>query len=286
MIARGVLALALSLACRSPQPASYVERLPGTAVDFRMVWIPEGGFWIGATEVTWDEYLEYCRFDAPLSEDVDAVTRPSKPLDVYPHDRGWGTGRRPAVGMSKNAAEHYCAWLSERTGATYRLPSEAEWSTACGDAVPAPLEEHAWLASNAGGMTHEVATRSPSSHGVHDMLGNLWEYCADPYSVQEPARAVLRGGSHKDSAVRVSPGARAWASRPRGFWTTPSSRLEYGGYPTEITWASASCAPEAVHEIRGGIRDPIHSQTVPRGLAARCSGCRDSRRRGHRARTF
>ena len=105
-----------------------------------------------------------------------------------------------------------------------------EWSTACGDALPAPLEEHAWLATNAGGMTHEVATRRPSSHGVHDMLGNLWEYCADPYSVHEPARAVLRGGSHKDSAVHVSPRARlgfeaAWVlddpEFPPGVWWVP-----------------------------------------------------------------
>lgn len=236
--ARGVAALALVLcgACRSTasadpeDPGSYVERLPGTAVEFRMAWISEGNFWIGATEVTWDEYLEFCRFDALLSEDVDAVTRPSKPLDVYPHDRGWGTGRRPAVGMSKNAAERYCVWLSERTGSVYRLPTEAEWLTACGDAAPAPLEEYAWTASNSGGMTHEVASRRPGPYAVHDMLGNLWEYCADPYSADEPARAVLRGGSHKDSSEHVSSLARLgfddeWVlddpEFPPGVWWVP-----------------------------------------------------------------
>ena len=89
-------------------PQTYREIVAGTAVEFDMVWIEEGGFWIGRTEVTWDEYLPFCDFDETdrLDPRVDAITRPSKPLDVYPYDRDWGAGQRPAVGMSRNESSN------------------------------------------------------------------------------------------------------------------------------------------------------------------------------------
>jgi formylglycine-generating enzyme required for sulfatase activity len=209
-------------------PADYVETLPDTVVAFDMVWIPEGGFWIGRTEVTWDEYLVYCAFDAP-PEGVDAVSRPSKPLDTFPYDREWGTGRRPAVGMSWNAARQYCRWLSERTGRTYRLPTEAEWRLACGGA-PAALDAVAWTKENSGGTTHEVGEKAPNAHGLHDVLGNLWEYCAEPYDPAEPEWAVLRGGSFLEPRKDVTPDARlkfdefwnmADPNVPPGVWWVP-----------------------------------------------------------------
>jgi len=213
----------------SPTPGEdYEETIPGTAITFEMVWIE--GFWIGRTEVTWDEYLLYCAFDRDEPDDgVDGVARPSKPLASHPYDRGWGTGQRPAVGMSWNAAKKYCRWLSAMTGETYRLPTEEEWELACGEA-PASLEDAAWIAENAEGMTHEVGQRAPNEHGLHDMLGNVWEYCADPYSPSEPERAVLRGGSWQNGPSSVTPRRRLgfdndWVlddpTFPPGVWWVP-----------------------------------------------------------------
>ena len=226
----GLLGCASSGSPESQQDRSldYVERIPGTSITFDMVWIPDGAFWMGETEVTWDEYLVFCNFNAPLPAGVDAVTRPSKPLEVHPYDRHWGTGRRPAVGMSRNGAERYCAWLSSLTGREYRLPTEQEWERACGSGTPTPLADHAWFARNSAGKTQEVGRKLPNRHGLHDMLGNLWEYCVGGFRPEEPERAVLRGGSWRESAREISP------SRRLAFdddWT-----LDDPGFPPGVWW--------------------------------------------------
>lgn len=227
---------ALLLVCALPGcasgPGDYTQVISANdpSVAFEMVWIPEGEFWIGRTEVTWDEYLAYAGFDLPeaLPPGVDAISRPSRPLETTPYDRDWGKGQRPAVGMSRNAARQYCRWLSLRTGVAYRLPLEAEWRLACGDAVARPAT--AWTEENAGGMTHEVARLAPNEHGLHDILGNVWEYCADPFAPDQRDRAVLRGGAWNTPAVEATPDTRLGFDRlwiladpqvPPGVWWVP-----------------------------------------------------------------
>lgn len=228
-----VLPLLLGACGAAPASLDYTETIRGSEVAFDMVWVPEGGFWIGRTEVTWDEFLLYCDFagDGTAPPGPDAVSKPSQPLDWTPFDHDWGTGRRPALGMSWNAAQKYCEWLSRNTGRDYRLPAEAEWALACGDGGGGPLAERAWFAENSGGKTQEVGLKLPNERGIHDLLGNVWEYCAEPWSDAEPARAVLRGGSWKDPAEFVTPAARLpfdedWTlddpNFPPGVWWVPA----------------------------------------------------------------
>ncbi len=202
-------------------------------MTFDMVWVPAGGFWMGKCEVTWDEYLLYCDFEEKkkVPPGTDAVTKPSKPQeDVAPFDRDWGTGKRPAVGMSWNAAKKYCQWLSLNTGHEYRLPTEEEWELACGPKPGGDVGAYAWYVKNSDGMTQEVAQKKPNALGLYDMFGNLWEYCLGPYHSTEPKVSVSRGGGWSTQASVMSARARLrfdadWVLEdpnvPPGVWWVP-----------------------------------------------------------------
>jgi formylglycine-generating enzyme required for sulfatase activity len=148
-------------------------------------------FEVGRHPITFDEYDAFCQ----------ATNREKA------KDQGWGRERRPVINVSWHDAQDYCQWLSEQTGQTYRLPLEAEWEYACragsegdycfGDDVER-LAEYAWYNKNAGGKTHPVGELKPNGWGLHDVHGNVWEWCQDAGHDKYRGDAyykVLRGGS-------------------------------------------------------------------------------------------
>ena len=132
-----------------------------------------------------------------------------------PSDNGWGRAVRPMIDVSWDDAQEYVAWLSEVTGDTYRLPTEAEWEYAAragtttqyafGDEITSEQAKF----DEAVGETTEVGSYPPNVWGLHDMHGNVWEWVEDCWNgsyagaptdgsawVQEGCSArVLRGGS-------------------------------------------------------------------------------------------
>jgi len=257
----------------SPQPAqhkAYTEKVPGSDVKFDMVPIPGGSFdmgspkgeagrsadegpqhpvkiqpfWMGKTEVTWDEYDIYRKEngveepkqnDERLKANADAITGPTPPYA----DETFGHGRdgHPVLCITHHAAMEYCRWLSVKTGKPYRLPTEAEWEYACragtktayffGD-DPKKLGDYAWFADNSEEQTHEVGTKKPNPWGLYDMYGNVAEWCLDSYKkdvyADSPANKVTlepvllptanrfpnvaRGGSWADEANRCRSATR------------------------------------------------------------------------------
>jgi sulfatase modifying factor 1 len=91
----------------------------------------------------------------------------------------------------------------DRDSGGYRLPTEAEWQYACTAGTPAyrygPLDDIAWYDANSSGRPHPVGLKSPNAWGLHDMLGNVWEWCWDLY---DPATygsyRIFRGGGFAD----------------------------------------------------------------------------------------
>lgn len=189
-------------------------------------------FWIGKTEVTWDEYDVFAyRLDEPAEErtGADATARPSRPYGAP--DYGWGHHGFPAISIAAPAAADFAAWLSTRTGRKYRLASDAEWTRAAeagfgvGGITPTELDAVAWHAANAGARTHPVASRQADALGLHDMLGNAAEWVLGP-----DGRPLTRGGSWADSAHRVGPQTRA---RPTPAWNARDPQ-----FPKSRWWLS------------------------------------------------
>ena len=226
--------------------APYVETIPGSSVRFEMVPVPggtldaEGGpvavapFWMGVHEVTWDEYERY-RSGKPkpppaTPEGVDAVTRPTPPY--ADESFGFGKGRQPVISITHHAAMEYARWLSEQTGRTYRLPTEAEWEHACraGATETGPPGERAWTAGNADDRPHPVARKKPSALGLHDLLGNVAEWTLDrerdAYTTRYPH--PVRGGSYEDEPAEATCAARRLSDR---WWSRRDPQ-----HPQSIWW--------------------------------------------------
>lgn len=97
----------------------------------------------------------------------------------------------------------------------YRLPTEAEWQYACQAGKPGyrygELDEIAWYKDNSDGKLHPVGEKKPNAWGLHDMIGNVWEWCWDLYDLEVyGSYRIFRGGS--------------WAEEARGCGSTNRRR--------------------------------------------------------------
>ena len=147
---------------------------PKIAIEIEMVQIPDVTFAIGKYPVTQSQY--------------EAVMR------VNP-SHFQGNPRNPVEKVSYDDAITFCQKLSQITGKTYRLPTEAEWEYACRAGTTTDycfgndanqLGDYAWYEDNSQGTTHPVGLKMPNNWGMYDMHGNVHEWCEE---------VVIRGGS-------------------------------------------------------------------------------------------
>ena len=159
------------------------------------------GFWIGETEVTQAQFATI--LDLPSQRFV------GEKLPV--HNISWTDAREFCARLTKR--ERAVGLLPE--GYVYRLPTEAEWEYACradtGRAFGANPQAMTWHTGNAEAQAKPVAERLPNPWGIHDMHGNVLEWCLDGISEypEESQIDPLRGGYEK---IKITRG---------GAWTKP-----------------------------------------------------------------
>jgi len=156
-----------------------------------------------------------------------------------PGDSRWGRGKRPVINVSWDDAKEYVAWLSRKTGKTYRLLTEAEWEYAARAGTTTPFStgptittsqanfhgNYTYPGSGKGvyrAKTVDVGSFPPNAFGLHDMHGNVWEWVQDCWNASYSgapsdgsawttgncSRWVLRGGSWYDDPRYLRSAAR------------------------------------------------------------------------------
>lgn len=170
--------------------ARCADALGGNVKGPELVVVPAGGgnprpFAITRYEVSVAEYNAYC-----------AASRECNPLPAR-------SPKLPATGLSVTQAEQYAAWLSKITGATYRLPTAAEWQFAAAARGEAASKDANCLLSSGGqvikgGKADLVSTGSTNSWGIVNAIGNVQEWTRTGAAVQ------AHGGHYADDASRCT----------------------------------------------------------------------------------
>ncbi len=201
--------------------------------------------YVGVTEVTQTQYERVMGTTpshfAATGEGKDSVA-------------GRETANHPVEMVSWNDAAEFCARLSRKekrkpfysrsgitvtamNGTGYRLPTEAEWESACragtttrfwsGDAEH-DLASAGWFYSNSGGRTHTVGKLKPNPFGLSDVHGNVWEWVEDSWEPKFYRQFT--------TAAAVNPTSPFLASSQRvvrgGYWNNDSSRCRSSGRNT------------------------------------------------------
>ncbi len=217
-------------------------------VAFEMVYVEGGTFTMGGTS---DQGSDAYSDEKP----VHSVTLSSFHIGKYEVTQGLWKEVMGSNPSDNKAGDHYpvedVSWydcqdfvrkLNDRTGLTFRLPTEAEWEYAARGGRKSrgykysgsnSIGNVAWYDDNSGYKTHPVGRKSPNELGLYDMSGNVWEWCqdwkgsygsssqADPAGPSSGSYRVLRGGSYINDArnCRVS----------NRYSCDPGSRFSFSG---------------------------------------------------------
>lgn len=187
------------------------------------------GFWIGETEVTqamWEQLSgqPFATFMAiSKKEHPEESIGPDHPAFSISWEKLRGSTARP-VGLFQSLN----TYLSE-AGSSWKvdLPTEAQWEYACragGGEAPPKIDQIAWFRGNSKGTCHPVGTKDANPWGIHDMQGNLHEWCfdwfqesyeglptTDPVGPASGWKRVMRGGGYHSPAQSCSATSRASA---------------------------------------------------------------------------
>jgi formylglycine-generating enzyme required for sulfatase activity len=209
------------------------------------------GYWIGKHEITQSQYETIMGYNPSDSKGSD----------------------KPVEKVNWNDAVKFCKKLTARertagrlpSGCEYRLPTEAEWEFAARGGSKSrgykysgsnSIDSIAWYKINAGKQMHKIGTKSANELDIHDMSGNVWEWCNYGYGKYKSTNAIYPISASSDSEQLIRGG------------------VLYGKYKSTNA-IDASSYPEQV--IRGGgwLDNPNSCHVAfrfPFNASTRCTG--------------
>jgi formylglycine-generating enzyme required for sulfatase activity len=240
----------------------------GDGVTMKLTLIPAGKFMMGSPKTELGhEYNEGLQHEVQISDPFYMgfceVTQAQwrAVMGTAP----WG-GKAAVRAGDNNAASHinwhdadkFCKKLSARTGRTVVLPTEAQWEYACRAGAKGPycfgddqskLSDYAWYEENALDKNEEYAhatgSKKPNAWGLHDMHGNVWEWCGDGYisyarpakdkdeeysfwyeTIKKPVAWSLRGGAFDDPVLNCRSAFRGQCN--------PAARFGFVGFRAAV----------------------------------------------------
>ena len=210
-----------------PSPV-YTQTFSVNGVQFTMVDVEGGTFMMGATEEQGDQAFnsEKPAHEVTLSSFSIGETEVTQGLwsavmgDI-PQQQLSGS-EYPVMNISWYDCQTFVSKLSQLTGRTFRLPTEAEWEYAARGgnhsngfmyAGSNDIDEIAWIDDNCGNQYHEVAMKKANELGLYDMSGNMWEWCQDWYGTY-PSEAVVDPTGPETGSYRIFRGG-GWLDEAR-----------------------------------------------------------------------
>lgn len=149
----------------------------------------------------------------------------------------------PVESVSYEDVKTFITKLNEKTGKTFRLPTEAEWEYAARGGKKSKgykysgsnnIDDVAWYYGNSNNKTHPVKTKRPNELGIYDMSGNVWEWCSDNYGAYSSSSQTNPTGPSSGS-YRVDRGG-SWHYNAGScrvstrFFSNPSDGYYYLGF--------------------------------------------------------
>ena len=211
-------------------------------------WIPAGRFQMGSLSSEEGRRWNETPHEVALSRGfflAETECTQAQWKTVMGSDPSYFKGsNHPVESVSWDESVDYCRKLTEKQrsegmlpeGLEWRLPTEAEWEYAARAGTTGPrygeLDAIAWYADNSGSVTHAVGDKQANDWGLHDMIGNVWEWCSDwdgeypTGSVTDPKgpssgfARLYRGGSWEVKSHHArSAGSRFWHGPDKIFGT-------------------------------------------------------------------
>jgi formylglycine-generating enzyme required for sulfatase activity len=260
-----------------------------TKSGVEMVYLPGGEFLMGSAHGNPDEAPVHKVQVSAILMDKFEVTHEMMTKVQLPNPSHWqDSPKKPVERVRWRDAKQYCNerslleglkpcynektmdWDCDYAADGYRLPTEAEWEYAARAGTDAPnefgqpakLRQYAWFAANADQKTHPVGQKKPNHWGLHDLYGNVSEWCEDVYSpsyYQESPTVDPRGPTNPGKDVKRVIRGGSWKSSPAGCSATARQGEKTGD--SDACFSTDFCGFRCVRRVTAEELETLKSKT-------------------------